>query len=226
MCGRFTLRAEPDEVAEILPGLQVGAWPGPRYNIAPSQPVPTVLNESPRVLTWTRWGLIPAWAKDPQIGNRLINARAETLLEKPSFRVPFLRRRCLIVADGFYEWPQKVEGKPRTPVYFRLKGHRPFAFAGLWDRWQDPSGEVLTTCTIITTEPNDLVAVVHDRMPVILRPEWVERWLDPDVRDPETLMEALKPYPAEAMEAYPVSRLVNDPRVDSPECIRPIDYRP
>ncbi|RME47353.1 MAG: SOS response-associated peptidase, partial [Caldilineae bacterium] len=173
-----------------------------------------------RRLDTFRWGLIPAWAKDPAIGSRMINARAETVAQKPSFKRPLRRQRCLVLADGFYEWQKTPQGK--IPVYIHLEAHRPFAFAGLWDRWVSAEGEALYTCTILTTRPNDLLAPIHNRMPVILTPEAVEAWLSPVEQAPQSLLPLLRPYPAEAMTCYPVSRLVNSPANDLPDCIRPL----
>jgi putative SOS response-associated peptidase YedK len=222
MCGRFTLtELDPDLVAETfaLPG--VPDLP-PRYNIAPTQPVATVIYDADggrNELVVMRWGLIPSWAKDPTIGSRLINARGETVHEKPSFRSAFKRRRCLIVADGFYEWQQQASG-PKVPMYITLRDHRPFGFAGLWERWTEPeSGEVLTTCTIVTTTPNDLMAPIHNRMPVILPRDAYAAWLDPAQEGGEQVRRLLRPYPAEQMIAYPVSRKVNSPANDSPDLI-------
>ena len=226
MCGRFTLASEPSEVAEVLPGLTFERAIEPRYNIAPSQMVASVLNNADRVLTFVRWGLVPAWAKDPAIGNRMINARAETLVDKPSFRMPLRRQRCLILADGFYEWRRLPGQRARVPVYFRLTSRKPFAFAGLWDRWRDPTGGPLTTVTIITTTPNTLVAEVHNRMPAILRPEMHQRWLAREEQSPELLLPCLGPYPAQEMDCHPVSTLVNNPKIDEAKCVEPLDQPP
>jgi len=180
-----------------------------------------VLNDGHRELSLVRWGLIPSWAKDPDIGQRMINARAESLAEKPSFRGPLRRKRCLILADGFYEW-QTVPGATRKlPIYLRLKSRKVFAFAGLWDRWLDPDGVARTTCVIITTAPNALVAPIHDRMPVILPREHYHLWLEPAEQPPEKVLPCLKPYPADEMEAYAVAPLVNNPKVDDPKCVAP-----
>ncbi|HLF25973.1 MAG TPA: SOS response-associated peptidase [Anaerolineae bacterium] len=223
MCGRFTLTVNPDELQEKIPWLNVPADAplAPRYNIAPSQSIPVVTNTGKHELELFRWGLIPSWAKDPAVGNRLINARAETLSEKPAFRAAFKRRRCLILADGFYEWRKEPDSKTKTPMYIRLKSDEPFAFAGLWEVWRSPEEETVLSATIITGEPNSLVAKIHDRMPVILKPDAYERWLDPAEQAPQALAGLLKPYPATQMKAYPVSKLVNKPGVDSPECIAP-----
>lgn len=224
MCGRFILGVELPDLQEAFP---VWSWPEawtPRYNIAPTQPVAVVANNGEGRVEFFRWGLIPSWAKDPKIGNRMINARADTLAEKPSFRNAFRRRRCLIPADGFYEW-RREKGGGKTPMVVRLKGGQPFAFAGLWEVWRPkeaPEAEPLLTCTIITTEPNELAATIHNRMPVIMPRQAYDLWLNPAERDPGELQELLGPYPAEEMEAYPVSTLVNNPVNDVPECIQPL----
>ena len=215
MCGRFTLTFSAEELAEAFELDEVPASFPPRYNIAPSQPIAAVLKtiEHPvRHLSLLRWGLIPSWSKDPAIGNRLINARAETVAEKPSFRTAFKRRRCLIPASGFYEWQKQERGK--QPFYFHLKRKQPFAFAGLWETWQD-----IPTGTIITTEANQLSQPIHDRMPVILKPQDYEEWLEPNNQNIAELQSLLKPFLSEEMEIYPVSNQVNNPANDSSECI-------
>jgi putative SOS response-associated peptidase YedK len=223
MCGRFTL-TQPEAVAQRF-GVRVALFEfPPRYNIAPSQPIAVILQDGERKLEACRWGLVPFWAKDPEIGNRLINARAETLTEKPAFKYSLLRRRCLIPADGFYEW--RKEGNRRVPFYIRRRDRELFAFAGLWDEWQSPDGSPLRTCTIITTEPNALIAPLHHRMAVILRREHEDLWLNPSVRDPTQLLPLLRPYPDGELEAYAVSPFVNNPRNDSPECIQPLEEQP
>jgi len=191
----------------------------PRYNIAPTQSVIVVNDTGQRQLVQMRWGLIPSWAKDPAIGNRMINARAETLTVKPAFRVALRKRRCLILADGFYEWQKKE--KIKQPMFIRLKSREPFGFAGLWEHWNSPEGEEILTCTIITTEANELLKQVHERMPVILPREKEDEWLDPNA-EPSRLLELLKPYPSDLMEFYEVSRLVNSPANDTPDCIVPV----
>jgi putative SOS response-associated peptidase YedK len=221
MCGRYTLRAPGKVVADLF-GLAEEPPLRPRYNIAPTQPVPVVrvLRANPqtkqRELVPLRWGLIPPWASDPAIGNRLINARAETVASKPAFRGALRRRRCLVPADGFYEW--RKEGSKKQPVYVRRKDGQPFAFAGLWERWER-EGEVIESCAIITTGANDLMAEFHDRMPVILDPKDYGVWLDPGVQDPKVLGPLLRPYPGDEMEVYPVSTLVNNPRHEDPRCV-------
>lgn len=219
MCGRFTLTIRIDDVAQEFHAAAPTAalQSAPRYNIAPTQEIVTVMQDDTRHLEMLRWGLIPSWAKEQSIGSKMINARAETLAEKPSFKRLLRNRRCLIVADGFYEWKQEQQGK--TPMYIGLKGQGLFAFAGLWDAWQSPDGELMRTCTIITTSPNELVAHIHNRMPAILTPEARDIWLDPSLHDETQLLPLLTSYPADAMSARPVSRLVNDPKRDSAELI-------
>ncbi len=234
MCGRFTLSVNPEAVAlafdlDAIPDL------APRYNIAPTQTAAVVrlsLGDEARVLELMRWGLVPFWAKDPKIGNRMINARAETAASKPSFRTAFKSRRCLVPADGFYEWRREQADGPKQPYRICLKDGGPFAMAGLWESWRpkDESGgddkdeaggsaEELRTFTILTTIPNDLVSEIHDRMPVILGPSEYDAWLDPEVEGGDDLDGLLDAFPADRMTIYPVSTLVNSPRNDVPECI-------
>ncbi len=189
----------------------------PSYNIAPTQNVLTVVGGEERRGGYMRWGLIPFWAKDKSIGSRMINARAETVAEKPSFHNAFKRRRCLIIADGFYEW-QKVGAKKR-PMRIVMQSGEPFAFAGLWETWRDPEGEVIPSCTIITTSANDLLSPIHDRMPVILPRDVEDFWLDDSVTDPDALTSVLTPYDDEPMDTYEVSTLVNNVRNNGPEVL-------
>jgi putative SOS response-associated peptidase YedK len=191
----------------------------PRYNIAPTQPVAVVTSSIERKVEIFQWGLIPSWSKDPSMGSRMINARAETVHEKPAFRAPFARKRCLILADGFYEWKQLEKNK--QPYYIQLASGNPFAFAGLWDHWTSPEGDERLTCTIITCEPNELMSQLHNRMPVIFDKTTMWDWLDPEA-PPIALKAMLAPYASDAMTAYPVSRAVNRPANDSPECIQPV----
>lgn len=218
MCGRFTLTAPGEEVAEAF-GLDEVPALSPRYNIAPTQPLLVVhlaSPEGPRRAAWLRWGLVPAGAIEP--GRPLINARAETAWEKPSFREAFARRRCLVPADGFYEWAP--EGGRKQPYLFRRSDGRPFAFAGLWE----PASEADRpgTCVLLTTEPNELARRIHDRMPVILDPADHARWLDPRLSAPAALRPLLRPYPAGPMTAHRVSGAVNDPAHDAPDCVSPV----
>jgi putative SOS response-associated peptidase YedK len=180
-----------------------------------------IANTGQNKIDFFQWGLIPAWAKDAKIGSQLINARAETLAGKPAFRAAYRRRRCLVLADGFYEWRVEPGQKAKTPLYIQLATSRPFAFAGLWEAWQSPQADTIWSCAIITTTPNTLIAPIHNRMPVILPPSDYARWLAPTEQSPEQLQELLKPYPAAEMTAWPVSKLVNDPNHDVPECIAP-----
>jgi len=247
MCGRFTLRAPASQIAEQfavfdMPDLK------PRFNIAPTQPVPVLrLRPSgdgggsaakqpggrgghgqtsgeagpPRELVLLHWGLIPHWAKDPAIGNRMINARSETVAEKPAYKAALRRRRCLVLADGFYEWKKTSSGK--QPYFFHLADDRPFAFAGLWESWEGPDHSYIESCTLLTGEPNEVVRPIHDRMPVILAPDEYPRWLDPTIADIDRLSPLLAPYPAAEMRARAVSRAVNSPRTDDPRCIEPVE---
>ena len=218
MCGRFTLRTPTKDIVRAF-GLADAPDLKPRYNIAPTQQVAAIKLDpetGTRRLSLLRWGLIPSWADDPSIGNRLINARAETVAIKPTFRSAFKKGRCLIVADGFYEW--KKVGKTKQPFFIRLKDDEPFAFAGLLEHWHR-GDQVIDSATIITTEPNELMEGIHNRMPVILWPDDYDLWLEPDFHGEGKLLEMLRPYPAEEMTAYPVSTVVNNPRNETKECI-------
>ena len=219
MCGRFSLIADLRELGERFGFDPDGLTHPPRYNAAPTQPALAVMNGDGRHAERLSWGLVPSWAKDARVGSRMINARAETLAERPAFRAAFARRRCLVLADGFYEW--RRVGSSRIPMRIVMKSGEPFAFAGLWDSWRDPEGDVVRSCTIITTEPNELLRPIHDRMPVILSRDAEPLWLDDDLRDPGLLGNLLSPYPADLMEAYRVSALVNRPSNDGPEVIVP-----
>ena len=221
MCGRFVLTMLEDFIKDLPWVRPPDELPPASYNIAPTHPVAVVPNTPDHRVDFFHWGLVPAWAKDPSIGSRMINARAESLAEKPAFRRALQRRRCLIPADGFYEWRKEPNGR-KTPLFIRRKDRQPLALAGLWETWHDPGGSQLNSCTIITTEPNDLIRDIHDRMPAVLQPGDYQRWLDPEPRDPPELKDLLKPYPAELMEAYPVSRAVNSPKNNSPTCVEPI----
>jgi len=221
MCGRFTLTVDPAQLREVFSWLDIPDELTPRYNIAPTQPVAVVPNDGKNKLDFFIWGLIPSWAKDPQIGSRMINARAETLAEKPSFRNAYRRRRCLVLADGFYEWRKEPGGKTKTPMYIQLESREPFAFAGLWEVWYSKDGDKILSCNIITTEPNELLTKIHNRMPVILPPDTYQEWLAVDEQNPEQLDHLLRPYPANELIAFPVSRQVNSPQNDSPELIIP-----
>ena len=220
MCGRFTLTAEIGRLEERFAFETSEVQYAPSYNIAPSQPVFAVVQHATRRAGYLRWGLIPAWAKDPAIGNRLLNARAETAAAKPSFRAALRRRRCLVLADGFYEW--RRQGKTKQPMYIRLHDHQPFAFAGLWEVWRDAAGTPLSTCTILTTAATASFRAIHHRMPVLLDPAAEALWLDRRVEDPEVLRPLLQPYASMPLQAYAVAPLVNNPRHNSPACIAPL----
>ena len=222
MCGRFTLTVDPGQLQEAFPWVDFPEIIPNRYNIAPTQPVGVVPNDGENRMAFYNWGLIPFWAKDPKIGNRMINARSETLAEKPSFRGSFKYKRCLVLADGFYEWRKQTGSKSKIPHYIHMKDGAPFAFAGLWDAWHSDDGSEIRTFTIITTEPNQLLQEIHNRMPVILPPETYHEWLQEGENDPTLLQSFLKPYPSEEMETFPVSRTVNSPQNDSPECVIPV----
>ncbi len=222
MCGRysFSIPSKAKSLVKLgIPQTQLDKLK-PRYNVAPSQQVAAVLDDGRRHMEALRWGLIPTWAKEEAIGHKMINARAETLTEKPSFKGLLNKHRCLIPADGFYEWKEEARGK--QPYFIHMKNGEPFTFAGLWSHWQNPKGEVIRTCTIITCAPNKLMKSIHDRMPVILTDEAREVWLDPRNKDGAALTALLNPYPEQEMEAYPVSKLVNAPANDMEECLKSI----
>ena len=217
MCGRFALFASGEELRERYPFVDPSLFE-PRYNIAPTQAVAAVRSTATgQELVRLRWGLIPSWAADPAIGKKLLNARAETVAEKPSFRSAIKRRRCLIPASGFYEW-QKTGARRKQPYFIRPRDGGLFAFAGLWEEWHDPRGEVVETCTILTTEANDLMRPLHDRMPVILDPTSDARWLDAGA-DAASLHALLVPYHSEKMEAFPVNPWVSNPKHEGPRCL-------
>jgi putative SOS response-associated peptidase YedK len=219
MCGRVTVQTPAVELAREfgLAGIRA-AIERPRFNLAPTQMMPVVPNDGQRMLDAFRWGLIPGWAKDASIGNKLINARCETVAEKPSFRAALKRRRCLVLVDGFYEWKQTT--KPKTPFFFHRKDGKPFALAALWEEWKSPeTGEVVRTCALITTGPNGVMAPFHDRMPVVLSPEGQQQWLRPEPVDAAELQPLLVSCPDEVLEAYEVARVVNSPTNDVPACI-------
>lgn len=225
MCGRYGLDGKRIEIeatfaAKVLVDLQ------PRYNIAPTTPV-LVIKDSPqgRIGTFQLWGLIPPWAKDPTIANKLINARAETAAEKPSFKNALRRRRCILPASGFFEW-QKLEGGRKQPFWIHPTQGGLLALAGIWEQWQGPNGEELETCAILTTTPNEVMAPLHDRMPVILGPEAFEAWFDHRSDRTEAIAHLLRPCPASWLAAHPVASLVGNPRNDGPELIEPIHPEP
>ncbi len=221
MCGRFTVQMPSADVAFAFGVQETARALPPSYNVAPGQEVPVVVDEgSGRRLDAFRWGLIPSWAKDQAIGYKMINARAETLAEKPSFRQALLKRRCLILADGFYEW--KAEGGRKVPYHITLEGGGVFAFAGLWEVWRPPEGSAVRSCAIITMGANDFMRPLHHRMPAILPPESHGPWLDPANHDRDALLALLAPYPSDRMAAHAVSQEVNSPRNNSPRCLLPL----
>ena len=219
MCGRFTLSSSGKRLREHFALSAVPEEIIPRYNIAPTQPVLVIPNRSQRLLREARWGLVPHWADSLAVGHRMINARAETLATRAAFRAALERRRCIIPADGFYEW--KREGTQRAPFFIHPRGGELIGFAGLWDIWRSPHGESVASCTIITTAPNELIAPLHDRMPVILDPKTYDAWLSPRPQPAEALLPLLVPAPSNALEFYPVSPLVNSPNNEDPACILP-----
>ncbi|WNQ12421.1 SOS response-associated peptidase [Paenibacillus aurantius] len=224
MCGRFTLIVTVEELVERFGLEEAPLSYVPRFNAAPGQMVLAIVAKGgKRHGGMLKWGLVPSWAKDEKIGYKMINAKAETLTEKPSFRTAFERRRCIIPADGFYEWRRQDAGK--QPMRIVRKDRELFALAGLYDTWTAPDGRRVGSCTVVTTEPNELVRDIHDRMPVILRPEGEELWLDRDVTDPSLLQPLLVPYPAEAMSAYPVDPKVGNVKNDTADCVEPYAWR-
>jgi putative SOS response-associated peptidase YedK len=222
MCGRFTLQISPELLAEIFGLAGIPVFPA-RFNIAPTQQIPIIRQgaDSHNHFDMLRWGLIPSWAKDKSIGSKIINARCETVHEKPAFRHAIRYRRCIVLSSGFYEW--RHEGKMASPFYIRLKDGSPMYFAGLWESWKSPEGELIESCTVLTTTANKLVEPLHDRMPVILHPAEFDIWLNRNMHDPEQLKSFYQPYPADLLEMYPVSPQVNSPKVDSPELIIPLE---
>ncbi|MED3623930.1 SOS response-associated peptidase [Neobacillus thermocopriae] len=224
MCGRFTLTAT---IEQIMDRFDIQAFLdeenfAPNYNIAPSQNVLAIINDGKfNRMGFLKWGLIPPWAKDPSIGNKLINARAETISEKPSFRHAFKNKRCLIIADGFYEWKRNSDHS-KTPMRIKLKSNSLFGMAGIWEQWKSPNGKSVFTCSIITTTPNKLMIDIHNRMPVILKREDEKDWLDPTIKDTKLLKDFLVPFDPNQMEAYQVSSLVNSTKNNSIELIQKI----
>jgi putative SOS response-associated peptidase YedK len=223
MCGRYRLSRRKQLIAECFETDNEVDWEA-RYNIAPSQPVGIIRQDPSRHFSLARWGLIPSWATDASIGFKTINARSETVASKPAFRDAFVSRRCLLPADGFFEWSRR--GKEKQPFHFGMQNGSLFAFAGLWDRWKDPAGALIESCTILTTTPNALLTDVHDRMPVILRPENYDLWLDPGFKDVQALAEILVPFDAWQMTSFPVSTRINTVANDDPDCIAPWQSSP
>lgn len=218
MCGRYALKTPASELATRF-GLDEVVDVAPRYNIAPGTDIPTIRHspDGKRVLHLLRWGLVPHWAKDPSIGAKLSNARGETVAEKPSFRDAFKRRRCLVPADGFYEW--KAEGKQKQPYYFSMKSGEPFALGGVWESWRAPDGDILRTCCLITTGPNEIMLPIHDRMPVIVSPGGYEAWL---TGEPDDAINLARPYPTDEMQAWAVSKRVSKSAEEGANLVQPL----
>jgi putative SOS response-associated peptidase YedK len=211
------MSAQTDEIEKLVHDFQIKENILPRYNIAPGQNIPALLNQGKRTISFPKWGLVPYWAKSDAMGNKLINARSETAHEKPSFRTSFANNRCIIFSNGFYEW-KKISGTSRKAPYFiKMKSGMPFVFAGLWDNWQSADGKALTTAAILTIDPNKLISTIHDSMPVILNENNIDSWLDPGSSN-ERLKSCMQPYPDDEMEAYQVSAYVNSPNNDSELC--------
>jgi putative SOS response-associated peptidase YedK len=220
MCGRFSLLAHQEMLRERFNITEFEFDVTPHYNIAPAQKIATVIKADLLKLVGMRWGFIPFWAKDMKIGNKMINARAETVAENRVFKHSFLKKRCLIPATGFYEWKKSNDRK--TPMHIRMDTSQVFAFAGIYSQWKSPSDSIILSCSIITTTPNHLMKPIHNRMPVILKPEDESIWLDPELDDTRTLQELLKPYTDKSLEAFEVSTYVNNPRNDGPMCVKPL----
>ncbi len=228
MCGRFVSTTPPDQLAAYFGVEQVGeTLLEPSYNVAPTNDVYTVFEQDgTRILDVARWGLVPFWAKDPKIGNRMINARCETVATKNAYRKPLQRQRCIIPADSFFEWTTLAGHDKKTPMrIYRVDG-APFALAGLWDTWRDAEGQLLRSCTILTGPANDAIRPLHDRMPIMLPPSAWDTWLDRDVRDPEDVQALLVPAPSELMTFHPVSTEVNNPRSRGEHLIEPVEVAP
>ena len=216
MCGRFNFLTHMEELRGRFGIKKFDFEVNPRYNIAPSQKIATIIQDDEIKLVGMRWGLIPFWSKEPKSGP--INARSETVMEKPTFKAPFKQRRCLIPADGFYEWQKKKEG-PKQPYYIHMKDKKPFALAGIWDIWKNPDGGKIESCSILTTEPNEVVKPIHKRMPVIVEPKKFDTWLNTSKENLDEAQALLKPYDAKVMEAYPVNLYVNSPSNKGEKCI-------
>ncbi len=219
MCGRFSLLAHQELMRERFGIEEFEFDVTPRYNIAPTQKIAAITRDPVVKLVGMRWGFIPFWAKDMKIGNRMINARAETIAEKRVFKHSFLKKRCLIPATGFYEWMKGVDGK--IPMHIRMDSTTLFAFAGLYSHWKSPSDSIILSCSIVTTTPNRLMGSIHNRMPVILKPEDESIWLDNSIEDVDRLQKLLSPYPEVNLEAFEVSTYVNNPRNEGPMCTKP-----
>jgi len=221
MCGRFVLK---DNIKTLSKNFDFDQDDDvlfePKYNITPGQNAPIIIKEETRKCAIMRWGLVPSWSNDPLIGFQMINARSETVAQKPSFKNSLRKRRCIVPSNGFYEW-KKLDNKTKTPYYIKMKNNKPFGFAGLWDTW-NKDGANLTTFTIITTSPNELIKPIHDRMPVILKKEDEDLWLNPDIQNSDKILHLLKPFSSDDMETYEISTYVNNPRNEGEKCIVPV----
>lgn len=221
MCGRFVLK---DNIKTLSKNFDFDQDDDvlfePKYNITPGQNAPIIIKEETRKCAIMRWGLVPSWSNDPLIGFQMINARSETVAQKPSFKNSLRKRRCIVPSNGFYEW-KKLDNKTKTPYYIKMKNNKPFGFAGLWDTW-NKDGANLTTFTIITTSPNELIKPIHDRMPVILKKEDEDLWLNPDIQNSDVVLHLLKPFSSDDMETYEISTYVNNPRNEGEKCIVPV----
>ncbi len=220
MCGRFEIHSTLEIIAKVFGIDSITFDYQPNYNVAPSHDILLVVNDGKRRLVRSRWGFVPSWSKELSAGYKMINARAESVADKPSFRQAFQNQRCLVVADGFYEW--KKEGTKKRPFYIRLKSGKPLGFAGLYSIWKSPEGEQICTSTIITIDANEIVQPLHDRMPVIASPDAYDLWLDPDIHDKSLLQNILKSFSSEELEAYEVTQKVNSPKNSTPENIQKI----
>jgi putative SOS response-associated peptidase YedK len=228
MCGRYSLQAKPEDLAQRfnVPLEQTNMWTKPRYNVAPGQFNPVIVNDANNRLEFMKWGLVPSWSKEPKMSFSTINARSETLLDKPTYRKPFRTQRCLVPATGFYEWYEpesNVKRPPKTPYYFHLKEDTIFTFAGLYDIWRNKEGEELKSYTVVNTAANELMQKIHPRMPVILPKEAEKLWLDPDIKDEATLYKLLSPFSADMMDMYQISTAVNSVSNDNPNLITPVE---
>ncbi len=222
MCGRYVLHVQLSEITDEFEIHEVDWVWVPNFNIAPGNDIPAVVSESPNRLVTFRWGLIPHWAKEEAIGYKMINARAETIAQKSSFSRALKTQRCIIPANGFYEWRTEITKKRKTPFYIKLHSNRLMGFAGLYDKWKSPDGKVISSCTIITTQPNALLEPLHDRMPAIIEPDKRKIWLDKTIQDPTQLLPLLKPYDVNELEVFEVTSQVNSQKFNNPDCIKPI----
>jgi putative SOS response-associated peptidase YedK len=223
MCGRFSLTVNSAQLALAFPGLRnIPPVYTPRFNIAPSQPIAAITNHNSMNFELFFWGLVPSWSTDPNMTRRMINARAETISEKPTFRAAYKRRRCLILADGYYEWQKNAGAKTKTPHWIYMKDRKPFAIGGIWEEWESPDGSLLRTAAIITTNPSEKLKPIHNRMPVIIDKSDYRLWLSRTEQRPDKINPMLRSYPQDKMDFHAVSLAVNSPANDAPVCIQPV----